>query len=175
MTLASDVRADPIAMQEKPGHVTTATVVVDASPAEIYAAVTDYVHWPTLFSDVRAAKVEGGGVRDARVRFTSHVLEHEVVVKFDNIPDQQIRYIGIEGPRGGRASGSYVFEPIEGGKRTKVTATMYLDVVGVIGAFVSDNKTKSMREGKLKADINDVVHHFAAAHGADSRSRSAQR
>jgi uncharacterized membrane protein len=146
-----------ISLATRPGHITEATVVVDAPPAQVYALVTDYARWPSILSDVRSVKVERGGRNDARVRFRSHALENEVTVQFNNVPGHAIRFKGVKGPPGGRASGSYVLEPVEGGRRTRVVASLYMDVVGVPSVFVSDSKIARMREAKLRADLTDLV------------------
>jgi len=149
-----------IGLHERPHHTTEATITVDASPAEIYAVVTDYASWTNFLSDVSAVKVERGGRRDARVRFHSHAIDHTVTVQFDNVPDRVIRFTGVEGPPGGRASGSYLLEPIDGGRRTRVTASLYLDVVGLGSLFVSDAKLRGVREAKLRADLTDLAQHL---------------
>jgi uncharacterized membrane protein len=146
-----------IDLREVPGHTTEATVVVDAPPAQVYALVTDYAHWPQLLGDVHSVKVERGGARDARVRFRSEILDNTVTVQFDNDPGRVIKFVGVEGPPGGRSRGTYVLEPIDDGHRTRVKASFYLDVVGVAGVFVTDSKLRHMREAKLRADLQDVV------------------
>lgn len=156
MALASEVLADPIALREAGDHLTEATVTIDATPAEIYAVVTDYPRWQAIFSDVSSLKVERGTREDARVRFHSKVFDHDVTVQFANQPDHQIRFEGVKGPPGGRARGTYLLEPVAGGK-TRVVATLYLDVVGLPGVFVSGGKLRHMREVKLRTDITDVM------------------
>jgi hypothetical protein len=166
LAATAEAGAAPLPVSVKPGHVTEATVEVDASPAEIYALVTDYARWPATLTDVSGVRVERGGRQDARVRFRSRVLEHEVVVQFENVPDRSIKFVGVEGPRGGRASGTYMLEPLDGGRRTRVVASMYLDVVGVASWFVSDTRTRSMRQAKLRVDLDDVLRAVAARHRA---------
>lgn len=156
MTLASEAFADPVAIREVRDHTTEATVTVDATPSEIYAMVTDYARWPAILSDVRSVKVESGTPDNARVRFRSNILGYEVTLQFDNERDRAIRFRGIKGPPGGRASGTYVLEPIDGGRRTRVTATLYLDVVGIPSLFAGGAKLRGMREAKLRADMTDV-------------------
>ena len=167
VAFAAQTSADPIEMSEQPHHVTTATITVDAPPAQIYALATDYARWPAILGDVRSVKVERGGRDDARVRFRSRALQHEVVVQFDNLADHELRFRGVEGPPGGRASGTYFLEPVDGGRRTRIVASLYLEVVGLPGWFVSDSKLRGMREAKLRADLTDVARAFArqAPHG----------
>jgi len=161
LATAADTRAQPVTLVEKPGHITEGVVTVDATPAQIYALVTDYANWRALLTDVLAVTVKAGGRADAKVRFRSRTLEHEVTVQFDNDPDHSINFRGIEGPPGGRASGSYWLAPIDGGTRTSITARLYLDVVGLAGVFVSDAKLRKMRQAKLRADLTDVARRFA--------------
>ena len=167
VVLAAPASADPIEMSEQPHHVTTATITIDAPPAQIYALATDYAHWQANLTDVRSVKVERGGRDDARVRFRSRALQHEVVVQFDNVADHEIRFRGVEGPPGGRASGTYFLEPLDGGRRTRIVASLYLEVVGLPGWFVSDSKLRGLREAKLRADLTDLARAFAqrAPHG----------
>jgi hypothetical protein len=160
----SQAHASPITLTEKPGHRTEATVTIDASPSEIYRLVTDYARWPAVLSDVSAVRVEGG--RDnAKVQFRSRTLDQQVTVQFDNVPDRVIRFRGIKGPPGGRAGGEYRLEPIQAPNqpvRTRVTATLYLDVVGVPAWFVSDSTIEAMRRRKLERDMTDVLRRFPA-------------
>ncbi len=149
--------ADEIAVVERPGHWTEATVTVDATPEQVYALATDYANWRQTFSDIRSVTVESGGRDDARVRFTSRTLEHTVVVKFDNLPDRALRFVGVKGPPGGRAKGEYVLEPVDGGKRTRITGRLMLDVVGIPAIFVRDSTVRSMRQAKLRRDLGDLV------------------
>jgi uncharacterized protein YndB with AHSA1/START domain len=155
---------DSVTLVDKPDHVTEGSVVIDAPPAEVYAAVTDYAHWQAMLHDVSDVSIRssrGGDERDAKVHFRSRALEHEVTVQFDNVPGQVVRFRGIEGPPGGRASGSFTLAPIDGGKRTQVTASLYLDVVGVPGLFVREPRLRAMRHAKLQADMADVERRFA--------------
>ncbi len=155
--LVAEARADVVQTFERPGHITEASVVVDATPAEAYALVTDYANWPTIFSDVKSVTVEGGGRENARVRFKSKALGTTVTVQFANDPNKAVRFKGIEGPPGGRAHGEYLFTPIDGGKRTLVTASFYMDLVGPTSWVVRGGKVASMRQAKLRSDLGDAA------------------
>jgi len=161
--VAGDARAQPqtIALVERPDHVTEGRIVIDAPPSEVYALVTDYANWRAVFSDITKVDVESGGRDDARVRFRSRALGHTVTVVFANAPDRKVSFRGVEGPPGGRARGEYTFEPIDGGKRTQVTAQLYMDVKGAPSWFVSGSKIRTMRRDKLSADFNDAAKYFA--------------
>jgi len=161
VALVADAGGEAVSLSEQPHETTRASVVVDAPPAQVYAAATDYAHWPQLLHDVQWAKVEGGDARDARVRFRSTALEHEIAVKFDNVQDREIRFKGVDTPPGARANGVYELVPIDGGAHTRIDATMYLDVVGAPGIFIRDATKRRMRQNKLRADLADVAAHFA--------------
>ena len=148
-------------MTERPGRITEAIAIVDATPEQIYDLVTDYANWRNVLSDVQSVSLEAGGRRHAQVRFRSRALQHEVTVQFDNVPGRQIRFQGIKGPPGGRASGEFLLEPIDA-HRTKVTARLYMDVVGVPSLFVRGSSIRAMREDKLRSDMADVVRRFAS-------------
>lgn len=155
-----------VTLHEAPHHTTEATITVDAPPAEVYALITDYAGWSTFSTDATEIKVERADRRNGRVRFHSRAIDHTVTVQFDNEQDHIIKFVGIEGPPGGRASGSYILEPVDGGQRTKITASLYLDVVGVTGIFVSDSKIRGMRQAKLRSDLNDLLQRFASRRAA---------
>jgi len=159
-----------LTLVERPNHVTEGTVTVDATPAEVYALVTDYARWRSVLTDIKSVTVKSGGRRDAKVKFSSRALEHEVTVEFDNEVDRTIRFRGIQGPPGGRASGQFVLQPIDGGKRTLVTASLYMDVVGIPGVFVRDSTIRAMRQAKLRADLTDVAQWFAKQHVSSSQA-----
>lgn len=162
--VARGAHGEAVPLVERPDHVTEAVVTLDAKPAEIYQLITDYGRWPAILTDVTSVKVESGGREDAHVRFRSRALGREFVIAFHNEPDRLIRFEGIEGPPGGRATGTYALEPLDGGKRTRVTARMYMDVKGVAGVFVRDSTIRNMRRAKLEADVTDVARHFAGGH-----------
>jgi carbon monoxide dehydrogenase subunit G len=165
---AAPARADAVSLTEKSDHTTEGVVTVDAPPDQVYAAATDYANWEALFSDVKSVKVESGGRENARVWFDSRAIRKRVLVQFKNVPGQAIRFVGVEGPKGGRAHGTYRFDPIDGGTRTRVTADLYLEVTGPVSWFVSDSKLRTMRRNKVRADLTDVARHFA--HSVSSRS-----
>jgi hypothetical protein len=152
--------ADPVELRERPDHITEATIIVDATPSEVYAFVTDYASWPRFLTDVGDVKVEKADREHGVVRFHSQALGRTVTIAFTNTPDRELRFKGISGPPGGRASGTYLLEPIDGGQRTRVRAAFYLDVVGPGALFVSNAKLKRMRHAKLRADLSDVLRAF---------------
>lgn len=165
-----EARADGISLTELPDHVTQSVVVIDAPPAEVYRRMTDYARWPQVLSDVTSVRIERGDREHARVRFSSRAFDQTVTIELDNVPDQAIRFRGVKGPPGGRARGEYALTPVDGDRRTRVTATLYLDVVGPAGLLVRDRKIREMRRAKLAADLGDVARFYAA--GSAERART---
>ena len=160
------VRADGVTLTEKSDHVTEAVATIDATPTQIYDVVTDYANWRTVLNDVTSVTVISGGSRDAKVRFKSRALDHEVTIVFDNDVDRSIHFVAVDGPPGARAGGSYVFQPIDDGKRTLVTATLYVNIVGAAGLFIRDSTIRDMRQAKLRTDMTDVARWFSSHRGA---------
>ena len=154
---ASVAQGQTIALTEGAKHETQASIIVDASPHDVYVLVTDYKNWRAVFSDVLTVSVKGGTTEDAKVRFKSRAFEHTVTVQFDNVPDQLIRFVGIDGPPGGKARGEYVLTPIGDGSRTLVTARLFMDVDGPAALFVREKKVREMRRAKLNADLRDAA------------------
>jgi uncharacterized membrane protein len=149
--------AQQASISEASRTVSKGSIIVVATPADVYALITDYAQWRTFLTDVTYVKVESGGRRDARVRMESRALEHRVTIAFDNDPDKAVRFRLVDGPRGARATGEYLLVGIDGGKRTRIDATLYMDVVGATGIFVTDKKIRKMRQAKLRADLEDVA------------------
>jgi carbon monoxide dehydrogenase subunit G len=161
--VAAQADAGPISLVERPGHITEATVTVDASPAEVYSLVTDYANWRQIFTDVESVSVKSGDREGAEVRFKSRTIDYTVTVKFDNVPNQAIRFRGIKGPPGGKARGEYILTPLDGGARTQVTARFFLDVDGPAALFVREKKLRGIRRAKLTADLTDAQRQLVSA------------
>jgi uncharacterized membrane protein len=166
---SAEAHADELPLTELPDHVTEARLVVDAPPAAVYDFVTTYASWPSILSDISSVAVGQGGREHARVTFRSRSLGHTVTVVFDNVPGRLIRFEGVKGPPGGRARGEYTLTPIDNGRRTQVTARLYMDVVGAPGLFVRDSTVRDMRRAKLRADVSDVARHFQQAAATSAR------
>ncbi|HTR54470.1 MAG TPA: SRPBCC family protein [Kofleriaceae bacterium] len=162
----AEARADPVVLSELPNHVTAGSVTIDAPPAEVYREVTEYARWPRLFGDVEWVRVESGGPRDAKLWFHSRIFGHDFELKFDNDPGRAIRFLGVGGPPGAHAHGEYVFQPIDGGKRTRVDANLYVDVSGFASILMRPSRVTAMRRDKLRSDLADTAHHFEHAVGS---------
>jgi len=158
-------RAGPAAAQEATltelgGAKTQGIIEVDASPTRVYAVMTGYANWPHVLTDVKSAAVKAGGREDAKVRFDSRAMKHAVTVQFDNDADVALRFRMVDGPRGARATGEYLVVSLDGGRRTRITATLYMNVVGVVGWLVRDKTIRKMRQQKLRTDLEDVARYL---------------
>lgn len=157
---AAPAAAEEATLTELGGAKTQGVIVVDASPAHVYALVTDYDNWPNVLTDIKRVDVKSGGRQDAKVWFDSRAMKHGVTVQFDNAKDSVISFRLVDGPRGARATGEYLLEGIDGGKRTKITATLYMNVVGAVGWLVRDKTIRKMRQKKLRTDLEDLARYF---------------
>jgi hypothetical protein len=161
--------APPPTITERPHHTSHGSIVVEAPPAEVYAAMTDYARWPQFLTDVEWTRVQSGGPHDARVRMRTRSLGDEVTIQFDNIAGQALRFKLVDGPPGARANGVYRLVPIDGGARTRVDANLYMNVVGAAGLFVSDSKIKKLRQTKLRGDLADGAREIERRHVTGAR------
>ncbi len=160
---ASEVRAkEPTAVTTWDTGDSTCEGVVEvaAPPAAVYAAATDYAHWPTVLTDVTSVEVRSGGRDDAVVRFASRTLKHTVTVRFGNEVDRALRFRLTDGPPGTSASGEYLLEPLDGGRRTRVHARFMLHVGGIARLAVSSSTVRRMRVAKVVADLTDIARRF---------------
>lgn len=139
---------------------TEALVTLGAPTVAVYDLATDYTRWERLFSDVSEVEVQGGSRRDARVRFASRAVGHTITVRFDNDEARAIRFVLTDGPPGAEAWGRYMLSPSRGGETTVVRASLYMDVTGVPGWFVSDETLRRMRARKLRTDLEDLARRF---------------
>jgi len=169
VALGGDARAEPVTLTERPASTTEALATIDAPPREVYRVVTDYARWPALLTDVTTVTVQRGGRDDARVMFRSKAFEHEVAVEFDNVPNRALRFHSYDGPPGAHARGEYSLVPIDGGRRTRVVATLTLHVGGPARLLISQSRVRDMRRAKLERDLADVAAYFAARATASVR------
>ncbi len=111
---------------------TSSDITIEASPAEVMAVIADFDRYSEWTGEVKQAEVlerdERG--RAAKVRLVldagaikdDHTLAYswprENVVEWSLVKSQMLREL----------TGSYALEPLAGGKRTKVTYTLTVDV-----------------------------------------------
>jgi hypothetical protein len=67
--VAVPARAD-FTVTERGRNWSEAEIVVDATPAELYALATNYDRWREVFSDIKSVRIVGGDNRvNAKVQF----------------------------------------------------------------------------------------------------------
>jgi len=141
-------------------YVTEGFVEVHAPVAVVYATLTDYRHWPHLFSDVVQATVKSGNRDNALVRFESRVLGHEHTVKLTNQAGRLVRFHLTDGHMGTKLAGEFKLVPVAEGRMTKVRMRIFLETGGVFGWFVQDESLRSKRQQKILADLRDLKQQF---------------
>lgn len=161
MCVARVAVGEELTLRELPGNITEGTVIIDAPPDVVYAHATNYERWTTQFSDIREVRWESGDREHARVRFKSKSFDESVTVEFDNVPGRVIRFRSVKAPPGGRARGEYTLSAVDAGRRTAVVARLYMNVVGPPRLLFSGRKIRSMRQLKLRLDLEDAERWFA--------------
>lgn len=157
---AAPAAAQKATITELGGATSKAVIEVDAPPSEVYAVMTDYARWRDVLTDIKAVSVKSGGREKAKVWFRSRALKDKATVVFDNERDRVVRFALDDGPPGARSRGEYVLTALDGGKRTRITATLYLDVVGAAGWFIRGKTIRGRRQNKLRYDLEDIARHF---------------
>jgi len=164
MCSTASAKTDPLSMRERSTNTTEASVIVNATPRQVYEQATNYRLWPVLFSDIRSVSVLGGTRDRARVKFRSRAIDREVTVDFDNVPDRVIKFVSVPSSRVGAASGEYILTPVDNGQRTRITARLFIKVAGPAKMFVTSSDTRAMRHKKLRADLTDLTAPRAVKH-----------
>jgi uncharacterized membrane protein len=156
---ADDVVSSPAVKIWNPGGaVTEGEVTVPGTPAEIYAAVTDYARWPAIFSNLRTSTVKSGDAVAATVETVSTKGKRHTLV-FKNDPLALV--VRFE-ERGGRAEAraEITFRSARRAGFTVVRARLYADVHGAAGLFVRDSTIRSKREHKVMGDLSRLHAYF---------------
>jgi hypothetical protein len=153
--------ARPRVWQAKDPTVTEADVEVLATPDVVYQALTDYVEWTSLFSDVIYSKVKRGGREDALLEYKSRTFGRPYRFQFRNAPNRLVRYDLADGPSGVKVRWETLLEPLDGGASTRVHIRLTVVIGGVYGWLISRDKVRTYREKKLHADISDVAKRFS--------------
>jgi hypothetical protein len=163
MALATARRPELATIAETARHVSEATIVVGAPPREVYRTLTDYLRWPVLLSDVASIYVERGGRDHARVRVRSRLFGRELAIVFASLPGLGLR--GLVGSRRARADARFTIEPIDAGARSLLTASLYLEAIGIARWCVPETHIRELRRAKLRLDLGDLAGYLARRRG----------
>ncbi|MGE3620428.1 MAG: SRPBCC family protein [Acidimicrobiia bacterium] len=119
----------------------TETMVVDATPARVYDAITDFESYPSWARDLKGVTVEetddqGRGVR-VTFRAAAMGRSTEYTLRYAYAEDPTTVSWTLEsGDIMRRLDGSYVLEPADGGARTEVTYDLAVELVIPLPGFV---------------------------------------
>jgi uncharacterized protein YndB with AHSA1/START domain len=118
------------------------TITVDVPPETVFAAATDLDHfgeWMLNFVSVEKLTDGEFGVgtefREIRRMFGKEAAEHFEVARYE--PPSHLE-LYVDGTKGSSKKGEYrfmhTFEPIDGGRGTKMTLAGTIDGMGCMGA-----------------------------------------
>jgi hypothetical protein len=130
-------------------------VVLAASPAVVYAALTDLARWPAIFPRVRSATARGGG----DVAIISRKGKQRSL-RFDN----DARTLTVRFTETGGAADVYaeiVLQPGAAPGTTRARARLRADVSGFRSWFVSERTVRAKRERRLLQYLADLDRYFA--------------
>src|SRR5512139_2758649 len=112
-------------------HATT--IDIDAAPEVVYAYATDPTRFREWQRDVAGAKRLDGGRFETIRRFAGarNILTQQVV---QDDPPREWSARGLDGPI--RAHASIRIEPLDGGRRSRVTFTLDFEAAGLGSAIL---------------------------------------
>jgi len=140
-------------------NTTEGETTIDATPEVAYAQLENYAIWPTIFPDIYTVTITKRDGVDARVTFLGPD-DHRDNIHFHNRPaDHTIWFEDT----GGTAVvwAEIAFQPGPQPGTTRVHSKLFADVGGIAGWFVTDNRTRKMRQQRVYDDLYDLHAHFA--------------
>lgn len=142
MTLAATLR--PVADQ------TSASIEIDASPAQVMAVIADFEHYPEWVDSMKSAEVltsSAGKAETVRMVLDHPLVKDDYVLAYQWQPSTVSWHL-VEGTLLKAMDGSYVLE--QRGGATTVTYTLAVDVnLPMIGMF-RRKAEKTIIDGALK-------------------------
>jgi ribosome-associated toxin RatA of RatAB toxin-antitoxin module len=142
MTLAATLR--PVADQ------TSASIDIDASPAQVMAVIADFEHYPEWVDSMKSAEVlssSAGKAETVRMVLDHPLVKDDYVLAYQWQPSTVSWHL-VEGTLLKAMDGSYVLE--QRGGATTVTYTLAVDVnLPMIGMF-RRKAEKTIIDGALK-------------------------
>ena len=142
MTLAATLR--PVADQ------TSASIDIDASPAQVMAVIADFEHYPEWVDSMKSAEVltsSAGKAETVRMVLDHPLVKDDYVLAYQWQPSTVSWHL-VEGTLLKAMDGSYVLE--QRGAATTVTYTLAVDVnLPMIGMF-RRKAEKTIIDGALK-------------------------
>jgi hypothetical protein len=139
--------------------VTEGETIIAVDPDTAYDTLSDYARWTSVFPDVRQVIVTRASGVDARITFI-HRDGNRDNVHFHNQP--AARMVWFE-DTGGRAEvwAEIVFFSGDRPGTTRVHSRLYAAVHGIASLVVSDERLRTLREQRVRADLVHVRDYFA--------------
>lgn len=138
----------------------TERMQVQATPAELYAIVTDFDRYPEWASDLKAVEVveRDGEGRAAKVRYRAAAFgrstQYTLAYDYSGAPDR-LAWVQAEGDLTSRLDGEYEFRASDGG--TDVTYHLEVDLKFPLPGFVKQRAaariiSTALRELRSRAE-----------------------
>ncbi|HEY3737277.1 MAG TPA: SRPBCC family protein [Jatrophihabitans sp.] len=112
------------------GEMSTQSIVIDAPPAKVMAAIADFAHYPDWAASLSRVQVleQGADGRAHRVGFTLNtgVVNDEYELEYTWVGDERVQWHLVKGQVMRSQDGVYVLQPQDGG--THVTYSLAVDL-----------------------------------------------
>jgi hypothetical protein len=155
-TVASAAAGNPIEVHDLPGTNGTwqeSVSVIPASSQQVRRWLTDYDHWPQLFSDITTAQLLGYDVEgSAIVRFHSRIAERTLII-YESAYPWGLAFAG--GSKHVNFRGKIFIEPL-GPDRTRVRMQSVADVHGMLRPFVTLDMKRAKSRAMMRANLESL-------------------
>lgn len=140
--------------------MTEGEVLVDGTPAEVFALAQDYRKWTELMPDVAKVEIHEKKGDDAMVTLVSPT-GHRDNLHFHNTPQANLIFFEDTGNHG-RADvwAEIVFAPTTNAAQTRVHIRLYAKVHGVATLVISDRDVREQREHKIAGELTQMRDYF---------------
>ena len=145
---------------------TVESAIVAASPAECFAAVTDFSRYPEWAGDVKSVEVleSDANGRATRVAFRAAAFgrsaSYTLVYSYPESDGLSLSWVQESADLTSKLDGSYEFRPLDDG-RTEVVYTLEVELLVPIPGFVKRRAESKIVHSALK-DLKDRVESHSA-------------
>ncbi|MBI1948985.1 MAG: SRPBCC family protein [Deltaproteobacteria bacterium] len=144
-------------------------MVLRATPAEVFAVLSDPLRWPSVLSDVERIEEEGRG-RKGRApgqswRVHSRLLGHCHVLELRREVPSLVHFHVTDAGPGGVLEVDLRLLPstVDGGPATRVEYTMHTRLPLGLDAVIDEDLVRRARERKVLSDLTDLEARFGGA------------
>lgn len=134
------------------------SIIINATPKKVFGVVSDFESYPEYLPETRGVTVEARKGTTAVVSFTINVIKTiQYTLKFKLEAPKRLSWVLVRADLFKTNKGSWVLEPLDGGKSTKATYSIEVDfgllVPGAITKMlVGSNLPKMMARIKERAE-----------------------